>query len=118
KTGKVEIKNLRQYVSRVATNACHDYLRAKSPARSRLKNNLRDLLDRHKDFATWKTENEALCGLASWYGEGKSTSSLNRLAELEERPEEFRSKRFPKEDIKQASLTRIVAEVFKWVGSP
>jgi DNA-directed RNA polymerase specialized sigma24 family protein len=37
------IQNLKQYVSRIATNACNDVLRTKSPARARLKNNLRFL---------------------------------------------------------------------------
>ena len=49
-----EIRDFRQYVARVAVNACNDYLRGRSPARSRLKNNLRDLLDRHPDFLLWR----------------------------------------------------------------
>src|SRR5688572_33420284 len=35
---KTEIENLGQYVVRIASNACNDLLRAKSPARARLKN--------------------------------------------------------------------------------
>ena len=53
---KTDIQNLKQYVARIATNACNDVLRTKSPARARLKNNLRFLLTHHRDFAVWKIE--------------------------------------------------------------
>ncbi len=48
------IDHFRQYIIRVASNACHDFLRAKYPARARLKDSLRDLLERHPDFTIWK----------------------------------------------------------------
>jgi len=50
----INIENFELYVSRVASNICTDFLRAKSPARTRLKYSLQDLLKRHKDFATWR----------------------------------------------------------------
>lgn len=114
KSGAVEVNNFRQYVTRVATNACHDYLRSKSPARSRLKNSLRDLLDRHHEFAVWKVEHETLCGLASWRGNGKSTAAANRVAELQERAVSLRSKIFRSDDIKRAPLAGVVQKVFTW----
>src|SRR5262245_48697898 len=58
----IEIKNFDLYVSRVASNACTDFLRAKSPARSRVKDNLRHLLKRHKDLLSWERDGEILCG--------------------------------------------------------
>src|SRR5262249_44623219 len=48
------IDNFQQYVARIATNGCNDLLRAKSPARARLKNKLRYLLSHHPDFAIWE----------------------------------------------------------------
>src|SRR5690349_8354171 len=36
-TSKTDIVNFEQYVARVASNVCIDYLRTKSPARTRLK---------------------------------------------------------------------------------
>jgi hypothetical protein len=54
RTHESGIDHFRQYVLRVASNACHDFLRAKYPARARLKDSLRDLLERHPDFAIWK----------------------------------------------------------------
>lgn len=118
KSGAVEVKNFRQYVSRVATNACHDYLRAKSPARSRLKNNLRDLLDRHHDFAMWKVENETLCGLASWEGKNRSSAAMNRLIKIQEGVESLREKIFRIEDVKQALLVKVVHKILAWGEGP
>src|SRR5882724_10851230 len=41
-SAKPEIENFKQYVGRIATNVCINFIRVKSPARWRLKNNLRD----------------------------------------------------------------------------
>ena len=46
----IDIENYERYVARVASNICIDFLRAKSPARTRLKDSLRDLFRRHKDL--------------------------------------------------------------------
>jgi RNA polymerase sigma factor (sigma-70 family) len=107
RTGQLVIKNFRQY------------LRAKSPARNRLKNNLRDLLERHQDFAQWRTgDAETLCGFTAWLNHGKSSLVTPRLSSLEARPNEFLSAKFPREDVRQVPLTRLVAEVFRWLDSP
>src|SRR5262249_35710988 len=76
---KSDIQNLKQYVARIASNACNDVLRAKSPARARLKNNLRFLLTNHRDFAVWKMEGETLSGFAVWRDTSKSLSSQREL---------------------------------------
>lgn len=112
------IQNLKQYVSRIATNACNDVLRTKSPARARLKNNLRFLLTHHRDFAVWKSEGETLSGFALWRDSSKSVSSQKQLFDLEDRLANFRSTHFLGENLKQVPLTRIVAELFQWIGSP
>ena len=115
---KADIQNLKQYVARVAANACNDVLRTKSPARARLKNNLRFLLTHHRDFAVWKTEGETLSGFAEWRDTSQSESSQRELFDLEGTIATFRSTRFRNENIKQVPLTRVVAELFRWVGSP
>ena len=51
---EVDIENFRHYVIHVALNVCIDYLRSKAPARTRLIDSLRDLLNRHKDLAAWE----------------------------------------------------------------
>jgi RNA polymerase sigma factor (sigma-70 family) len=119
RAGRLEVKNFRRYVLRVATNACHDYLRARSPARNRLKNNLRDLLERHPDFALWRVrEGEPLCGFTVWLNRDKSPFMDKRFSPLEGKPQEFLSARFAREDVKRVPLTRLVAEVFRWLEGP
>src|SRR5258708_24943734 len=63
-----EIENFKQYVGRIATNVCINFIRGRSPARWRLKNNLRDVLNRQAEFALWKLGTETLGGLAAWKG--------------------------------------------------
>jgi RNA polymerase sigma factor (sigma-70 family) len=115
---KTDIQNLKQYVARIASNACNDVLRTKSPARARLKNNLRFLLTNHRDFAVWKMEGDTLSGFAVWRDTSKSLSSQKELFDVDEPLPNFRTTRFPTENIKQVPLTRIVAELFQWIGSP
>lgn len=115
---QTEIEDFRQYVGRVASNSCIDTLRAKSPARARLKNNLRFLLTHHRDLAVWKREGETLGGFAVWRDSSRSLSSERQLVDIEERLSNFYSTRFPRENIKQVPLTRIVAELFRWIGGP
>ncbi len=109
---KTEIENLQQYVARVASNACNDVLRVKSPARARLKNNLRYVLSHHQDFAIWRREGETLGGLSMWRDSSKSVASERRLNNLQEVVSNFRSTRLPAENIKEVPLTKLVAELF------
>ena len=115
---KTEIENLRHYVAGIASNACNDVLRTKSPARARLKNNLRFVLSHHRDFAVWKMEDETLCGFRVWRNSSRSSSSKVRLVDVEERLAAFSSTRFPKKNLKQVPLTRLVAELFQWMAGP
>src|SRR5688572_15773551 len=117
-SAKTRIENLQQYVARIASNACNDVLRAKSPARARLKNNLRYVMSHHSSFAVWKIEGETLAGFSVWRDSDKTQSSETQLVDIQERLETFRSTRFPRENIKQIPLTKIAAEVFRWVGGP
>jgi RNA polymerase sigma factor (sigma-70 family) len=117
-SARTSIQNLKQYVARIASNACNDVLRTKSPARARLKNNLRFLLTHHRDFAVWKMEGETLSGFAMWRDTSKSLSSQRELFDIEEKLPNFRSTRLPSENIKEVPLTRIVTELFQWIGSP
>src|SRR5436853_5514616 len=45
-TPRTEIEKFEHYVAGIATNACLDYMRAKSPARTRLKYSIREILSR------------------------------------------------------------------------
>jgi RNA polymerase sigma factor (sigma-70 family) len=116
---KYAINDYRQYVSSVATNECHSHLRRRSLARARLKNNLRMLISRRKEFKVWKLDDRtALCGFAAWEGRSISTASSERLARLKETPETFTSARFANEDLQGVPYTKLIAEILRWVNGP
>jgi DNA-directed RNA polymerase specialized sigma24 family protein len=113
------INNYRQFVISATLNACHSYLRGKSRSRSRLKNNLRALITRHKDFKIWKgSDRMSLCGFAAWEGKAVSAASSWRLAQLNETPETFTSKKFGNQDLLKVPHTKLIAEILRWVGGP
>jgi RNA polymerase sigma factor (sigma-70 family) len=113
------INNYRNLVITITVNACNDYLRGKAPARARLKNSLRDLLLRHRDFKSWKGENrKQLCGFSSWSGQSNSSKASERIRLLLESPEVFQFELFPKGNLQNFPLPILVAGIFKWVGGP
>jgi RNA polymerase sigma factor (sigma-70 family) len=114
----IEIDNFNLYVSRIASNTCTDFLRAKSPARTRLKDGLRHLLKRHKDLVSWEHDGEILCGFAAWRSTGKSAFSDQPWQDLETKLESFKSLHFSDEDVRFASVSQIAAELFYWIGGP
>src|ERR1044072_7433744 len=113
-----DIGNFELYVSRVASNVCIDFLRAKSPARTRLKYRLRDLLKRHKNLVSWEQHGEILCGFATWRNTAKSPFSDQSFQDLETKLNSFQSLHFADEDIQLAPVSQIVAELFNWIGGP
>jgi RNA polymerase sigma factor (sigma-70 family) len=113
-----DIENYEHYVARVASNVCVDFLRAKSPARTRLKDSLRDLFRRHKDLVSWEYESEILCGFAVWRNTGKTVFSELASRDIEVKLESFQTARFADEDVRTAPLPQIVAELFDWIGGP
>ncbi len=113
------IKDFRHYAYRVAVNACNDYLRSKYPSRSRLKDKIRDLLDRHQDFDIWKSEqDETVCGFAAWRNELKPCLFLDRVRKLEERPEVVGHEMLLSNDSQKTLITSVIAGIFDWVGCP
>jgi len=113
-----DIENFELYVSRLTANVCRDFLRAQSPARTRLKYRLRDLLNRHKDFAYWEHQGQILCGFASWRNTLKSAFSDQSSEDLKRNLDDFKSLYFASEDIQLAHLSRIVADLFDWILGP
>jgi RNA polymerase sigma factor (sigma-70 family) len=113
------INNYRNLVITITVNACNDYLRGKAPARARLKNSLRDLLLRHRDFKTWKGENrKQLCGFSTWNGQSISSKGSERVRLLLENPEAFQPNLFTKGNVQSVPLPILIAGIFKWIDSP
>jgi RNA polymerase sigma factor (sigma-70 family) len=114
----IEIDNFNLYVSGIASNTCTDFLRAKSPARTRLKDGLRHLLKRHRDLISWEHDGEIVCGFAPWRNTGKGAFSDQPWQDLETKLESFQLLHFADEDVRLAPVTQIVAELFYWIGGP
>ena len=112
---RVNIGSFRRYVGRLATNACHDYLRRKSPARARLKNNLRDLLSRHPDFALWRVDEDWFAGFAKQ--SATEVISARQQLEIEARLDTFRPQSFAGKDLQHLPLSRLVSELLQWLGA-
>lgn len=117
-SGQAEINDFSKYVNRVTVNVCIDFLRSKSPERTRLKDSLRDLFKRHEELVAWAYQREMLCGFVTWRNTGKTFFSEKQPADLGGRMDSFRAARFPHEDIKNAPITQVIAELFDWIGGP
>jgi RNA polymerase sigma factor (sigma-70 family) len=113
-----EIENLNPYVASIAANVCVDFLRSKSPAKYRLKHNVRDIFNRHRDFRVWEIGNETVGGFGGWQGTARLPASDRQIRELENDLETFRVARFGNEDIRQLPITRLVAETLQWIERP
>lgn len=115
-TDKNAIHNYRNLVITIATNACHDYLRAKSPNRARLKNKLRELCARHRDFKIWAgAAHEQLCGFTVWEKEAKSGTAMEQIRKWQIFPDSFF---VSGEDVQRLTFTKLVAEVLQQAGGP
>jgi RNA polymerase sigma factor (sigma-70 family) len=113
-----DIEDFELYVSRIASNICTDFLRAKSPARTRLKYSLRDLLKQHNELVSWKHNHEILCGFARWRNTSRSTFSDQSFEDIQTKLDHFQLLHFADEDIGAAPVPQIVAELFNWIGGP
>ena len=113
-----EIEDFRQYVMRIATNACRDYQRRQSPARARFKNFLHNLLQNHPSFAIWRQEQETLCGYAAWREGGKSIQATHRLAGIADNPAALKAAQPSLGDFTQENLSQVVNAALNYVGGP
>lgn len=111
------VRDFRQYVVRVAVNACYDYLRQQYPARTRLKDSVRDLLDRHRDFAIWRDEREEfLGGFAIWDGR-PSGAATSRLLSMLDDPTAL-NRATGGSDARRMPLAALLAGLLREAGGP
>ena len=110
-----KIENFERYVGRIVANICVDFLRAKHPTRARLKDALQYVLRRHADLGSWQYEDEFLCGFAAWRNTGKRAVDVS---DIDTRLNVFLAARFAGENVRVARLSRVVRELFEWIGGP
>lgn len=113
------INNFNHYVVRVAVNACNEYLRDKTPERSSLNHNLRDLMSRHPDFSVWKGENNSLvCGFAAWKKRKADAVRTIPPEQSEEIIQSLRRSGLVKPEFQRYPTGKILSAIFKQVGRP
>jgi RNA polymerase sigma factor (sigma-70 family) len=79
--GTEPIHDLRRYIVTCAYNRCHERLRERHPARTRLRNQLRYLFGHDRELALWRdTQGELVCGFRDWAG--RRPASGDRLDDL------------------------------------
>lgn len=114
---RTKIEKFEPYVAGIATNGCLDYMRAKSPARTRLKYSIREILNRKSEFIVRKSEEGLVCRLKAWSNQRRTISS-QRLFEIELELATFRTTRFGREDMTRVPLTKLTTELLKWIDEP
>jgi DNA-directed RNA polymerase specialized sigma24 family protein len=62
------ILDLRRYIVTCAYNRCHERLRERYPARTRLRNQVRYLCNHDRELTLWTANGELVCGFRDWVG--------------------------------------------------
>lgn len=69
------IQDLQRYIVTCAYNRCHERMRDRYPALTRLRNQLRYLFAHDRELASWRNgEGELVCGLREWTGRAPATA--------------------------------------------
>ncbi len=118
-TEDAAIEDWASYAATVAYNCCSDYLRAKYPERSRLKNALMRLLQKSSGCAVWtNSEGDVLCGFA---GQRSLTPDSSRIFELRSHPRQLPAEvQTPQslETFSPAVLLKLAEAVWEHTGGP
>lgn len=105
------------YAATVSYNTCSDYLRSKYPARSRLKNALRRLLEKTPGYAVWATgSGELLCGYAGWQKTATPASPGQVSEKIREHLKQPASGHLNVDS--PTELLGFVAQALDWMGAP
>jgi len=110
--------DFKAYAATVAFHCCADYLRARYPQRTSLKNCLRRLLDSRDGYAVWTTENgDLLCGFAGW----KSTAPAfaEKIRSLQRQPDQLPPEALPHQTVLSGrDWLRLLEAIFDFAGGP
>lgn len=124
--GNTCIRNFEDYVARITHNVCNDYLRAKLPARMRLKHHLLGLFRRHSTLSLWKCGETTLCGFHIWSNRTLDSDTDEKLNSLYTKFHE-NNPPFPLKSNHTNSSTNgntngnalvLVTNIFGWLKSP
>lgn len=109
------------YAATVAYRTCSDYLRARYPVRTSLKNSLRRIIDKSDKFLTWTSSGgELMCGFAGWKNPSFSTDTA-RIVELREDPYRLPAEALPRlsiDTMRPVDWHTLLEAAFNYVGGP
>jgi hypothetical protein len=115
------IQEFTAYVATVAYRTCSDYLRAKYPVRTSLKNTLRRILDKANEFATWENATgELMCGYPGWRNPSFKTDPA-RVMELRADPYRLPERSLPQgsaDSMTAAGWKALLEGIFQYAGGP
>lgn len=115
------IQEFTAYAATVAYRTCSDYLRAKYPVRTSLKNTLRRILDKAEEFAAWENASgEVVGGYPGWRSASFKTDA-GRVLELRNDPYRVPVEALPRTSADNMSRTEwkaLLEGVFNYVGGP
>ncbi len=119
--GDSGIKEFKAYAATVAYHCCADYLRAKYPQRTSLKNCLRRLLDKMDGYAVWTAaDGELMCGFAGWKA-GRAAATTEKVRELQQNPGALPEEALPQgsaEGLNGKDWLRLLEAVFDFAEGP
>jgi RNA polymerase sigma factor (sigma-70 family) len=105
------IRDFRRYVATAAYNGCHERLRERYPARNRLRNQLRYLLNHHSDFALWQAaQGQLVCGRGRWIGRPAGSAEWLQSSSFSARSDPSAANR--------AQITQLVAQILNEAQEP
>ncbi len=115
------IQEFTAYAATVAYRTCSDYLRAKYPLRTSLKNSLRRILDGSREFAAWEgASGELICGYPGWKNPSFKTEPA-KVMELRNDPYLLPREALPHtsaENMKATAWKALLEGVFQHIGGP
>jgi DNA-directed RNA polymerase specialized sigma24 family protein len=115
------IQTFTAYAATVAYRTCSDYLRARYPIRTSLKNTLRRILDKVEEFANWETlSGELVCGYPGWKSQSFKTDTV-RILELRNDPCLLPIEALPKtsaDNMSRPEWKALLEGIFDYVGGP
>jgi DNA-directed RNA polymerase specialized sigma24 family protein len=119
--GEGGIKEFKAYAATVAYHCCADYLRAKYPQRTSLKNCLRRLMDKMDGYAVWTSaDGELMCGFAGWKS-GRAAAAGEKIRELQQNPAALPEEAMPPvaaEGLSGKEWLRLLEAVFDFAEGP
>ena len=106
-----EIHDLQGYIVSCAYNRCHERLRERYPARTRLRNHLQYLFNHRPELALWRgAHGTSVCGMRAWMGHPPASESRAESLTLPARADSGADNR--------TQINALVSTALRHLGAP